>query len=298
MMQQKQVGRLRVHHFQIALLCLAGMLFVLILPQCMSSGGDKEYQSSDAQRIVSLAPSITKQLKMLGASRQIVGHTSYCPFAGLDSSILVASAVEVNVERILALKPSLVLCSSLTNRKTVRTLKSIGVPVQYMPVPESYKDICNQFEQIGKLVGKQDKAEAIVALQNRRIDSLRATIPDTIQPKIFIEIGAKPLFAATSKSFMHDFIRFSNGKNIAAGLKKGSVNRERVLSQNPDFIFIVTMGIVGQEERKAWLKYPNLTAAKKQQVYVVDPDKTCSPTPVSFTEVLEIFINIIYKENE
>jgi iron complex transport system substrate-binding protein len=94
---------------------------------------------------------------------------------------------------------------------------------------------------------------------------------------------------------MEDFIQFAGGKNIASELKLGSVTREYVLKQNPDIIFIVTMGIVAEEERETWLNYPSLSASKSKRVFILDADKTCSPTPVLFVDALEEMIRLTYK---
>ena len=94
---------------------------------------------------------------------------------------------------------------------------------------------------------------------------------------------------------MDDFVTFSGGTNIASELKSGSITREYVLKQNPDIIFIVTMGIVAEEERDTWLKYPSVSAAKSKQIFILDSDKTCSPTPVLFVDALEEMIRLAYK---
>jgi iron complex transport system substrate-binding protein len=57
------------------------------------------------------------------------------------------------------------------------------------------------------------------------------------------------------------------------------------------------MGMVAREEKDAWLKYPVLSASKSNQIYILDSDKTCSPTPVLFVDAMEEIIRLIYKEN-
>jgi hypothetical protein len=46
----------------------------------------------------------------------------------------------------------------------------------------------------------------IVEYQKRRLDSIKKSIPKGKKPKIFIELGAKPLFTAVPNTFMDDFI--------------------------------------------------------------------------------------------
>jgi iron complex transport system substrate-binding protein len=145
------------------------------------------------------------------------------------------------------------------------------------------------------LVGQSSKASVIVNQQKARLSKLKASIPSGKNPKVFIQIGAKPLFCVVPETFMDDFIQFSGGKNCASDLKVGSVTREYVLLKNPDIIFIVTMGIVAEEEKNIWMGYSGLSASRNKKIFILDADKTCSPTPILFVDALEEMIKLIYK---
>ncbi len=251
--------------------------------------------AQEAKRIVSLVPWVTKSLYVMGEQSRLVGCTNYCPVAASDHVEIVANALNINIEKVLMLKPDLVIASSLIKPETIDNLKKLGLKVVYQPYPKSFEEICAYFIQIGEMVGQEAKAKRIVALQRDRLAGLKAKVPAGKNPNVFIQIGAKPLFGAVPDTFMDDFIRFSGGKNIAAGLKIGSVTREFVLKQNPDVIFIVTMGIVAQEEKNAWLNYSVLSASKSKKIYILDADKTCSPTPILFVDALEEMIKLMYK---
>ena len=76
-----------------------------------------EFVIIGSQRIVSLAPSLTEDLKLLNAEHKLVGITNYCV---VESDInVVASAVDINLERIVAVDPDLVLATSLTSKETL-----------------------------------------------------------------------------------------------------------------------------------------------------------------------------------
>ncbi len=272
---------------------------VIMLTVILASCGQTEHKKNsnkenETLKIVSLTPSITKQLLLLGVEDNIVGHTSYCPSDNLENSKMVASATEVNVEKIAILEPDIVLVSTLTKEKVIINLRKLGIKVEYLDMPKSFDEICNQIIKIGELVNKKNEAVAIVEKQRSRLDSLQADIPEGEKQKFFIEIGANPLYAATGESFMHDYIRFANGKNIAGELSSGNISRESVIVKNPDVIIIVTMGMVGKEEKDIWEEYQNLSATKKGQIFIIESDKASSPTPVSFVDVTEEIINLVY----
>ena len=251
--------------------------------------------AQEAKRIVSLVPWMTKSLYLMGEQGRLVGCTNYCPAEATDKIPVVASAVNVNIEKVLLLKPDMVFASSLIKPETIDNIKKLGIKVEYMPYPKSFEEICTDFVRIGELVGQQSKAKIIVAQQKERLARLKAGIPTGKNPKIFMQIGTKPLFCAVPQTFMDDFVTLSGGTNIASELKNGSITREYVLKQNPDVIFIVTMGIVAEEERDTWLKYRSLSASKRKHIYILDSDKTCSPTPVLFVDALEEIIKLSYK---
>jgi len=251
-------------------------------------------QAQEAKRIISLVPWVTKSLYLMGEQDQLVGCTNYCPAEASDHIPVVANAMMVNIEKVLTLNPDLVLASSLNKPETIDILRKLGIKVVSQPYPKSFEEICSYFIQIGEMVGQPAKANEIVAQQKARLAKLKANVPDGKNPKVFIQIGAKPLFCAIPETFMEDFIQFSGGKNIAEELKMGSVTREYVLKQNPDIIFIVTMGIVAQEEKDTWLSYQALSASKSRKIFILDADKTCSPTPILFVDALEEMIKLMY----
>jgi len=264
--------------------------FYLILFVCQFSG-----QAQQAKRIVSLVPWVTKSLYLMGEEGRLVGCTNYCPVSASDHIPVVADAMNVNIEKTFTLKPDVVIVSSLIKPETIDNLKKLGMKVVYQAYPKSFEEICTYFIQIGELVGQASKAREIIRLQRTRLEKLKTGIPSGKNPKILIQIGAKPLFCAVPGTFMDDFITFTGGKNIAASLDLGSVTREFVLKQNPDIIFIVTMGIVAKEEKDTWLGYSTLSAAKNKKIFILDADKTCSPTPVLFVDALEEMIGMAYQ---
>jgi len=251
--------------------------------------------AQEIKRIVSLVPWMTKSLYLMGEEDRLVGCSNFCPTEASSHLPIVSTAVNVNLEKIVLLKPDVVLVSSLISPETVDNLKKLGIRIEYQTYPRSFNEICECFIRIGGLVGQVEKAKAIVAKQKERLEKLKLQIPKGQNPRVLIQIGAKPLFSAVPETFMDDFIRLIGGVNIASAFKIGSITREYVLKQNPDIIFIVTMGIAAQEEKATWLSYKTLSASKSKKIVILDADKTCSPTPILFVDALEEMINLSYK---
>lgn len=251
--------------------------------------------SQTAGRIVSLTPSLTKMIYLLGAQHELVGCTSYCEDAVKEGKTVVASAIDVNIEKLLLVKPGLVIASPLTKPQTIEALKKVGINVTVFSIPRSYAEICSQFQELARLTGKQATAARIVEQQRRRLDGIKKHIPKGKKPAMFFEIGAKPLFTVVPNTFMDDYISYAGGTNIASDLKSGAISRETVLMRNPDIIVIVTMGIVGTEEIDVWNHYRTVNASKNGKIFVVDSDKACSPHPVNFVDIVEDLVSRIYR---
>ena len=111
-----------------------------------------------------------------------------------------------------------------------------------------------------------------------------------------MQIGAKPLFTVTKESFLNDLIEKANGKNIARDALGGVYSRESVFSKNPEFIIIVVMGILQEEERTVWKRYASIDAVKNNRVFALNPDILCRPTPISFARALGMVAGILYPE--
>jgi len=200
-------------------------------------------QAQTPKRIISLAPSLTKSLYMLGAEDLLVGCTNYCTLKNPDDAEVVASAVKVNLEKAMMLKPDLVLTSSLTNPETARTFQKLGVEVLYFPYPKSYEAMCSYLLELGAKIGRKELAEKLVARSKARLAQVKAMVPKQAKkPRVFMQIGANPLFTVVPNTFMQDFIDFSGCENIAGNLEIGSITREGVLVRNPDVIFVILMG--------------------------------------------------------
>ncbi len=244
--------------------------------------------------VVSLSPSVTKMIYEVGAASQLLGYTNYCDGVLGDEKIVVASQMNVNEEKILSLNPDMVITTTLTADRSVRALTSLGIKVVVLDMPDSFRGLCDQLVDVGRLTGQEKQAKEIVDRQKARLERLQQKIPDNKDPRIFMQLGAKPLYSVIPDTFLNDYIELAGGENIAAGMTHGSITRESVLARNPEAIFIVMMGAAGEEEKSTWLAYPGLSAAESGHIFLLDEDSTASPTPEIFLDVLEEIIERIY----
>lgn len=243
------------------------------------------------KRIVSLAPSITENLYLIGAKNKLVGCTSYCTLAVNDGVQQIGSTIDVNIEKILSLKPDLVLTMLMTKPQDVEAMKKLGIRVEILTTPKNFDEICEQTLQIARLTGNEKTAEQVVNSARQQVETLKNQMKNKSRRKVFFQLGANPVFTVLPNTFMNDFLLFSNTENIANGMKTGIITRESVLSKNPDVIFIATMGGFGEEEKKVWESYKGLKAAETKKVFLISSETSCSPTPDNFAKAFADVVN-------
>lgn len=254
--------------------------------------------SSSPQRIISLGPTLSKQIYLLGAEDKLVGITTYCPEPHpAQKKEKVGTLLDADLEKILQLKPDLVLATSLTDAKTEEKLKNLGIRVVDFPLARNFSQICDQFLELGRIVGKENEAQEIIRRIEMEVDIIKEEVRNSSKPKVFVQVGAEPLFTMSEGSFFNDYIEFAGGINIATDTKGGLYSQELVLQNNPDVIIITAMGIAGEREKELWENFPNLKAAKNNRIYIVDADRFCSPTPVEFVQALEEMVKILHLED-
>ena len=247
------------------------------------------------QRIVSLVPNITEELYLLGVQDRIVGVTIYCqrpPEA--QNKERVGDVVEVNVEKILSLQPDLVIASPLADQRQIQKLRDLDMRVEIFQPPEDFEGLCNGFLELALLVGGEQKSREIVTQASRDIDYIKGKVKGLPRPRVFIQIGEKPLVAAGGDSFIDDIVAFAGGVNIAHEVKTSVYSREEVVKRNPDIILIAKMGIAGEREKAQWATYTTIKAVQTDRIYTVDPYRFCSPTPLSFVESVRELVRLFH----
>jgi len=194
------------------------------------------------QRIVSLGPMNTKNIYLLGAENRLVANTVYCrsPEAARRKE-KIGTVLQIDIEHIFSLRPDLVLATGLTQPQQINGLRRLGLRVVQFKEPKSFQDISSQFLTLGRLLGLEKKTQAILSEVTGQLQAIRSSIAGLPPQKVLLQIGANPLFAATSTSFTHDYISLAGDVNIAAAEQSGRYNPEKVVAQNPDVIIIAIM---------------------------------------------------------
>ena len=272
-------------------------LFITV--SCLTAPAPAATESGPVRpaRIVSLSPAITESLYLLGLKDNIAGVTTYCnrPQEAKTKPV-IGTVIEPDIEKIVKLRPDLVLAMGLTNPKVLTKMRSLGLKVLTYEIPDAFSGICDMFLKMGNATGTAPEARRIVDTARSEVDSIRKKTARLKKPRVLIELGTKPFFVATKDFFVNDYLDFAGALNVFRDAPSGSVGREEAIVRNPDVIFIVTMGLSGDNERQVWKRYSSVNAVKNGRIYVVDSNDICSPTPVSFARSLKHIAGLLHPD--
>ncbi len=249
------------------------------------------------RRIISLGPVLTKTIYLLGAGERLLADTTYCEDSPTKPKEKIGSLIQVNVEKIISLKPDLVLASQFTKEKQIRILRQFNIRVEPFKNPKTFEEICANTRRLGQLIGASDKAEKIISKARSELADVQALIADLPPRKVFIQIGIKPLHTANEETFVNEFIRLSGGINIAAHENSGVYSREKVVKKNPDVILISTMGSsksAGITEKQQWMAFGTMGAVQHNAIHLLDSEIICSPTPLIFARGVREITRLLY----
>ncbi len=232
----------------LALALLAGMAALALLHKGYTPDGNV---AAGKQRIVSLAPSITETLFALGLGDRVVGVTEYCTYPPEATKIeRVGGFSTPNLEKLLALSPTLVIGNEGAPANVVGLVKQSGASVLELRKVGSFEDIFDGFMKIGRAAGAEEQARKVVAAMRQELDAAAAPykdLPAEKRPRVFVEIWHDPITTAGAGSFVDELITRAGGVNVAHELTQAhpNVSPEKVIEWDPDVIIVAYMAKQG-----------------------------------------------------
>lgn len=195
-------------------------------------------------RIVAMQPSDCEILCAIGCQDALVGVGQYCDFpASIAGLPQVQSGQETNVEEILALRPQVVLMNDMAaSEEQVRQLEANGVHVAVSRA-EDIAGVYYAIRMIGRLMGKEDNAEAVIADMQATFEAIKAKTSGETRT-VYFEVSPLQwgLWTAGSGTFMDELADICGLTNLFADVEGwASVSEEQVIARDPDVIVTISM---------------------------------------------------------
>jgi iron complex transport system substrate-binding protein len=204
------------------------------------------------KRIVSLLPSLTETVCALGACDRLVGTDRFSNWPDSVANLPKVGGIEdAQIERIVALKPDVVLAS--TSARVTDRLESLGVKVIALE-SRNRDDVKRTLALLGQMLDARKKAEQVWSDIDRDVGRAAARVPEALRGKrVYFEIDATP-YAAGPRSFIGETLA-SLGLANAIPPELGpfpKLNPEFVVRAQPDVVMAVKASIADMPKRPGW----------------------------------------------
>lgn len=256
--------------------CIA---LLVVLSGCAPAAHHASVSSgSGPPRIVTLVPSFADDLYAIGGGSGIVGVSAFTDAPQAQRLPRVADASSVDVEAILALRPSVVVGIPAQTR-LVEPLRHAHVAVVLLP-DDTYDEIFTNLQRFGDISGHTRQAAATIArLRSETAQLQRRTRAFRRRPSVFVVLGSGPIWTAGSGSYISTLISLAGGTNAAADLTLpyGEYSAEALLRHQPDLLVAdPATQLRAVANREPWR---SLLAVRRGHVAFVNPEILERPGP-------------------
>ena len=231
------------------------------------------------QRIVSLTPHLTEMLFAVGAGSQVVGADSASDYPEAARGLpRVGDYSRINIERVLALQPDLVVVWMGGNRAAdIHALRKLGVPVLHTQAAR-LDDVARLLRLIGQASGHATQGDAAARDFSARLAALRLRYTHTTTVPVFYQVWDRPLMTVGGTHWISDALALCGARNVFADLKAASpvVSREAVLRRAPE---LIVGGSDAPDLRRQWQRFASLPAVRNDAFVRVDADRLHRPAP-------------------
>jgi len=194
-------------------------------------------------RLVSLSPSLTEIVYALGREDWLVGVTDFCDYPpAARGKPRVGGTITPNLERVLQVRPSLVLATAEGNpRDLVGQLTRVGIPI-FALKPEGYAGILDSIRLLGRLLQAEAPAAALVRAMDEQAARIHRAVAGRPRPRVLYLVWSDPAIAAGPASFIHDLIRIAGGENVVREptVPYPRVSLEEVVARAPEVILVAS----------------------------------------------------------
>lgn len=241
--------------------------------------------SSAPLKLVSLAPHVTDILIGLGVRAQVVGvvddHESRGAHAvSLSGLPVVADAFSVNEERLLALRPDIVIVwAEGTPVTRIARLERLGFRV-FVLKTQRLDDLARQLEQLGVLAGQPALGKQQAMAFRERLRLMKQQYNKGPRLRYFYQVWRQPLYSLHGGHLLSQALALCGADNIlpAGKIAAPLVAPEFVVQANPHII------LFGKDDAAAsrafWSRFPSMRAVRDQHLLVVDDLRLARPGPV------------------
>ena len=253
---------------------------------------------NNPKRIVSISPAITEVIYALGADDRLVGRTDFCNYPPqVDSVESIGGISNFSIEKLLALKPDLVLIGSMVNENTVNLMTNAGITLVTVREKDNFEALFDNIEKIGLLCGHHDEAINLNDSLRKKVELITSQIDTSAsnKPTVYYVVGYGKggNFTAGGNTFINDIFEICGLSNIAKDIIGWNYSVEALLEADPDYI------IIRREDMATFMNtkpYTYLSAVKQGRVIPIESAYIDLQVPRNVDGLVYIYNSINKKE--
>ena len=233
-----------------------------------------------APRLLSLAPNLTEIAYAAGAGGLLVGTVDYSDYPAAAQQVpRVGDAWRVDTERVLALRPDVVLAwATGTPGTTIGQLRRLGLNVVEVQT-QRLADIPVALRRVGRLAGTEPAAERAALEFDARVAGQRTRYANRSPVAVFIQIDDDPVYTVNGRHVISEIVELCGGRNVFADLPQlaPAISTEAVLAADPQLILTTDDTIT--DPLAQWRRWPRLRAVAAGTVYALPSDLVTRASP-------------------
>lgn len=247
------------------------------------------------KRIVCLTEETVETLYLLNRDNLVVGISCFVerPQVAKKTIPIVTTFTHANIEKIIALKPDLVIGFSDIQKEIAKELIAQGLEV-WITNQRSLAEVLDNIYRLGTIVGARDEADKLIQKYLGKIQTARQfAMQFKTRPRLYIEEWDEPLICgihwfselASICGFTDVFSQKSLNGKLA---KERFLENQDIIRVNPEVIFACWCGKkVIIEHIKMRDNYKTTEAVKNDLIFELDPSVFLQPGPALFEEGID-----------
>ncbi len=233
------------------------------------------HEIKEPQRIVALAPHIVENLFAIGAGDRIVGTVDYADYPAQANEIQrVGGYYGINMERLLSLKPDLVLAWKTGNKaEDLAYIEKLGIPVAYSN-PDQVDNVADELRKLGELTHLKTRADRVATEFEVKLAAIRASQQDKPPVSVFYQLWPEPMMTVGGNTWINQLLTICHADNVFANSETDypRISIENVLVSKPEVIIIPDEKSKKPQPQIDWRQWPELPAVQHNQFISVNAD--------------------------
>lgn len=263
---------LRRRRFWLGALWLAGAWLATARAAPVAVRDDRGVElrlTAPPRRIVTMLPSLTETVWVLGAGARLVGVDRYSNWPAAVAQLPHLGGLDdAQIEAIAALRPDVILAS--TSSRAMDRLQALGFAVVRLK-SETHADVRRTLAVVAALLGTPERGQQVWAGIERQLDAAAARVPPALRGQsVYFEIGGGPYAAGTSSFIGQTLARLGLVNIVPAALGPfPKLNPEFVVRARPDLVIGLRRDMSTLAERPGW---GALAAVRERRLCGFDSD--------------------------